>query len=329
MIHKSYLIEENLSLLKSNIVLFYGENIGLLEYFKRKIIEENSKKKIVRYTQEEIITDKSKIFEEVYNVSLFQDKKIFIITNITDKTFNTIEEISTKIDNNNLYLFSESLEKRSKLRNLFENRKNFDLVPCYKDDSNNIKKLIRKDLRDFSNITPEIINIIAETCSNDRVRLNNEITKIKSFFKGKNVILNSLIKLLSLPEHEDFNLIRDTALNGDKKQTGSLLNSCFIENEKISFYLSIINFRLNKLKKVVDHNQKNINESIERIKPPIFWKDKPNFIHQANKWNSRKILKALNETYSAEVNLKSKSYLEKKIILKKLIIDICELANAA
>ena len=35
MIFKSYLIDENLDLLKNNIVLFYGENIGLINEFKK------------------------------------------------------------------------------------------------------------------------------------------------------------------------------------------------------------------------------------------------------------------------------------------------------
>ena len=77
-----------------------GRNI--ISYENREKVEElekieNSKKNIVKYSQEEIITDKSKIFEEVFNVSLFQDKKIFIITNVSDKILNIIEEIIKKI----------------------------------------------------------------------------------------------------------------------------------------------------------------------------------------------------------------------------------------
>ena len=41
MIYKSYLVEENFKLIKSNIVLFYGENLGLKNDFKDKIKIEN------------------------------------------------------------------------------------------------------------------------------------------------------------------------------------------------------------------------------------------------------------------------------------------------
>ena len=44
MIHKSYLIEENINLLQNNISLFYGENLGLINEFKDKILLINKKK---------------------------------------------------------------------------------------------------------------------------------------------------------------------------------------------------------------------------------------------------------------------------------------------
>ena len=38
---------------------------------------------------------------------------------------------------------------------------------------------------------------------------------------------------------------------------------------------------------------------------------------------------ALNKTYTAELKIKSNTSIDKKTILKKLIVDICILANAA
>ena len=39
MIYKSYLVEQNIKVLKNNLVLFYGENTGLINDFKDKIIK--------------------------------------------------------------------------------------------------------------------------------------------------------------------------------------------------------------------------------------------------------------------------------------------------
>ena len=86
---------------------------------------------------------------------------------------------------------------------------------------------------------------------------------------------------------------------------------------------------MEKLKNVSDQNLNNIEKSISNIKPPIFWKDKPVFIKQAKIWNKNKINNVLNKTYSAELKIKSNLDIDRKIIIKKLIVDICNLAIAA
>ena len=75
MIFKSYQIEENINLLENKIVLFYGENLGLIDEFKR--ILTNINKNIIKFSQEEILQNKNVILNEVQNMSLFQNKKFF------------------------------------------------------------------------------------------------------------------------------------------------------------------------------------------------------------------------------------------------------------
>ena len=52
-----------------------------------------------------------------------------------------------KNNHNNYYLFSDNLDKKSKLRNYFENEKKTDIVPCYKDNDINLKINIKKSTR--------------------------------------------------------------------------------------------------------------------------------------------------------------------------------------
>ena len=76
-------------------------------------------------------------------------------------------------------------------------------------------------------------------------------------------------------------------------------------------------------------NKKNLEQAINEIRPPIFWKDKSTFLLQAKLWNVDKLNEAMNKTFDAEIKLKTNSNINKNIILKKLIIDICDLATAA
>ena len=118
-------------------------------------------------------------------------------------------------------------------------------------------------------------------------------------------------------------------MNGNKLRTNKLLNNTNFDVEKINLYIGIINQRLNSLAELFKNKDTNIENIISKIKPPIFWKDKPNFIIQSKLWNQKKISFALKKTYSTEIKIKTNSYLDKNIIIKKVLVDICNIANAA
>ena len=63
MIHKSYLIEQNFDNLKNKIVLFYGENLGLIDEFRNRILKKY--KNVLRFSQDEIIKNNDIIFREI------------------------------------------------------------------------------------------------------------------------------------------------------------------------------------------------------------------------------------------------------------------------
>ena len=119
MIFKSYLLEQNIAKLENKLVLFYGENLGLKDDFKKKIRQLNQKTYIKNLVQDEILAGIEKFYEEIYNESLFEEKKIFFINNANDKLLEIVKELEKK-GKKNIYFFSDVLEKRSKLRTYFE-----------------------------------------------------------------------------------------------------------------------------------------------------------------------------------------------------------------
>ena len=68
--------------------------------------------------------------------------------------------------------------------------------------------------------------------------------------------------------------------------------------------------------------------AINSMKPPIFWKDKHVFIEHLKKWSNDKIRKIQTSTYKIELEIKSNSTINKNVLIKKLIVDICQEANA-
>ena len=327
MIFKSYLIEKNINIDKK-LFLFFGENLGLISDFKKKIKYQNKESEIINFIQDELIIDTNKLFNEIANISLFEKEKIIFIEQVNDKVFEVIEEIVPRIENQKIYLFSNVLEKKSKIRNFFEKSNLCAAVACYQDNEITLKKIITEKLKGYEGLTTQNINLILSNVSLDRIKLNNELEKVATFFEDKIINYEKLQILLNISTNEDFNLLRDQALLGNKVKTNKLLGDTTIENDKIVFYLNIINQRLRRLSEVNAKKALDIENSINELKPPIFWKDKPNFILQAKKWSLSKIRKVQEKTFNLEVMIKANSLINKEFLIKKLILDICLLANS-
>ena len=328
MIHKSYQIEQKIEKIDKGITLFYGENLGLINDFKELIRKLNNKSEIIRFNEEEIIKKNIIFFREISSDSLFNEKKVIFIDQASDKILDLIQEVE-KIDlRESVYLFSSILEKKSKLRAFFEKSEKYNIVPCYEDNEATLKRIILQNLKDFKGITTENINLIIDNCSLNRTKLKNELDKIKSFFHDKILRTAEIEKLLNIKTNNDFDKLKDAALLGNRKNTNKLLSDTILEAEKNIFYLNSINQRLGKLLEISNNNS-NVEKAINDLRPPIFWKDKPNFISQARVWNQKKINTIMKNTYDIEIKIKSNSSINKHVLIKKLLVDICELANAS
>lgn len=330
MIYKSYLVEKNIEQIKEKFVLFYGENLGMQNDFQENIKKSNSKVEIIKFDNDDIIKDTDYFFNEILNFSLFEKKKIFFIYNVNDKILSILEEIGQKIDQQKIYLFSNLLDKKSKLRNYFERSNKHAIIPCYSDNEISFKNIILNKLKNFKGLSPENINLIIENCNNDRVKLNNELNKINLFFQDKNLKKEELLSLLNVEVHDDFNALRDMAIKGDKTNTNKLLNNSIIDADKSTYYLALFNQRFGKLSTISElQKDKNVEQILNNIKPPIFWKDKPVLLEQLKKWDIKRINKVQTDIYNLEVKIKTTSIIDKNIVIKKLIVDICNLANVS
>ena len=328
MIYKSYILEQNVNSIDEKIALFYGVNLGLKNDLKAKIIENNKNSEILRYSQDELLKDKALLENEIKNISLFEKNKIFFIENANDKILQFIQEFENILSDRKIFLFSDLLDKKSKLRNYTEKSKKCACVACYEDNEISIKKLINLKLNGFSGLSPHNIKLIIEHTNLDRSKLNNELNKIISCFPNKNILTEKLEVLLNVKANTDFNKLNDEAFLGNKVNTNKLLAQTVMDNEKNIFYLNIINQRLEKLLQINNLNKSSIENAINNLKPPVFWKDKPNLTNQAKKWDKCKVQKMISLTFNLEKEIKSNNLIEKNILIKKLLVDICSSANA-
>jgi len=209
MIVKSYLAEKNLSFLEKKCSLIYGENIGLIQELKTKIKNNFPNSEIYNLNQNEIIDREELFLANILNLSLFEKEKIYLINQCNDKILNIIAQIEEKLQNQRIVLFSDVLEKKSKLRLFFEKSTIFTCIPCYEDNVLNLKTIIKERLVNYKGVNTHVINLLIDNCNLNRSLLNNEIQKIKIFFQDKIINLDKLSKIINSRENDNFNFLKE------------------------------------------------------------------------------------------------------------------------
>ena len=325
MIIKSFEIENSIaSINKFKFILIYGENIGLKETLKKKIISLNKEAEIINLYQEDLTKNKEVILNEVKNVSLFVKEKIIFINQANEKYLSDLETLFDNNGNIKIILIADLLEKRSKLRTLFEKKTNLAIIPCYNDTDITLRKLVQNELKDFKNLNSNIINMILNYSNLNRKTIVNNIEKIKTFYEKNILSEQSLEILLNSDRNEIFENIRDAALEGNKVKLNELLGNFTFSNEDTYLYLNMINYRLIKLLDIHKNStNNNFDLTISKMKPPIFWKDKPIYLKLLKKWDKQRTIEAIEYVGEIEKKIKSNSSLNSLTMVRNSITNIC------
>jgi DNA polymerase III delta subunit len=159
----------------------------------------------------------------------------------------------------------------------------------------------------------------------ERRVINNEIEKIKIYFKDKIIEIEKLKELLNVKSDIGFEQIRDASLLGNKKAVNELISEVVFLPENIFFYINQLYIRLAKLLEIKQmiKQTNDIEIAIENLKPKIFWKDKPIYIKQASLWSLEKLEDVLNTLGKTELVMKKNSNIRGDLLLKNLIVNIC------
>ena len=332
MILKSYLVEKDITLLdKYFITLIYGENIGMKDDIKNEIKKFFNDYEKITFTQDEILKDYRILNEQVDNTSLFSQKKIIFISEISDKIKDLISEIlENRKSDIKIFLFAQNLDRKSAVRRNFEKNKEVGIIACYQDNERTLSDYVRKNLEGYKGLSQQMINFLISNSGLNRKTLFHEINKIKSLFSDKNIDIKKLPELLNNNNNLDFDDLRDYCLSAEKEKLNYSLGSVAFQNENAYFYLGILGARIEKLLNLsyLLKKEKNLDKAIDTIKPPIFWKDKPIFYKQMKKWNIKKLKEAKGTLFKTELKIKKNANLNNNVLLKNLIINLYEKAES-
>ena len=309
MIIKSYEVNK-IDFNQNKLILLYGKNEGFKNEATNKLIE--SKELVTRYEEKEILENTNYFIENLLTGSLFDDEKIIIIRRTTDKIIKFIDEIVSKnIEDIKIIFNSDNLEKKSKLRSLFEKDKQLVCIPFYKETEQSLVNLTISFCKDKKiNISRHLINLIIKRSMNDRLNLKNELNKIEAYsLGGKEINEQNILKLTNQSENYSISTLIDNCLTKNEKKIKEILNENNFSGEEC---IQIIRTFLMKSKRLLVlstevENTKSIDTAIATSKPPIFWKDKEIVKKQLTIWTTEKITKLIKRINLAELLIKKNS----------------------
>ena len=324
MIFKPYQLS-NLKNINSNFFLLYGQNEGQKREVIEKILNTGFSKNIYRYDEEEIFNNYDNLINELSNKSFFDDRKIIIISRVSEKINSFIKDIKDRdIKDIKIIINSKPLDKKSKLRANFEKDKELICIAFYQDDNSTLANIASKFFTEKKiPISREMLNFLVERCRGDRINLNNEIFKIENFISDKNKIsVNEILKLTNLAENYSFSELADACLSNNRKKTLLIINENNFTSEDC---VTIIRIFLNKAKRIfelkkMEQENKSIDECLTNYKPTIFWKDKEVVKQQVRHWSKEKIQNLIIFVNEMELLIK-KENVNSVNLLNNFILD--------
>jgi len=330
MIIKSYELKK-LDLDKNKYILFYGINDGAkIEEIKRLSLL-NKDKAITNYDEKQILENSNNIYNTIFSKSLFEDKKIIIINRTSDKIVKIIEDfIEKNIIDISIIFNADNLEKRSKLRSLFEKNKNLICSAFYADTPEILARIAHNFFKEKSiSISQANINLIVSKCNGDRGILKNELTKIELFSQNqKEISYENLIKLINLVENHSISELADNCLAKNEKRTKNLLNDNNFSSEDCVVITRTFMLKSKRILKLLQEYQENkdLNKTIASARPPIFWKDKDIVRQQITKWKLGQINELIYRLNEIELLIK-KNYSNPVNIISDFILNQSSTTN--
>ena len=311
MIKKFYELDK-FDLSKYNFFLIYGKNEGLQTEIINKYFYKKELKIVDKYDEFEFLENYNNILDGILSKSLFENEKTLIISRATDKIVKLISEIFDRnISNTKIIIKSLSLDKKSKLRNLFEKSKNLVTIPVYEDTDNNLANVVINYLsKKKIKLSRESINLLVSRANGDRKNIQSELEKIYNYsITNSNISHETVQKLTNLAENYSATVLADSYLTKNKKDILKIFNENNYSDEDCILILRTLLSKSKRLMYILKKNKEthSLDMAISSIKPPIFWKEKESVKSQANKWVLSDLKKKIYQINEMEMLVKKNS----------------------
>jgi DNA polymerase III subunit delta len=323
-----------------NILLFYGPNFGLVNLlFKRSIellsIDLNDPFNVSKIDGNEFKDNPYILNDNVSTFTTNNDKRT-ILLDLNYITINkTIESIilntlKEKTEHYLLLIKASNLGTKSELVRFIGKLDNGIVVPCYDEDTSEVKTQIAKLFNKYRfTFSPAFLSLLCSKFNSDTSTNLMELNKLESFLIDNDEVTEKMILSL-ITDNIDINSYKIVKLCSSGKIEEALISlEKIYENSNTAINITklfVIHFKIIEKILLAVENGSSISKTINNIKPPIFFMDRPLFIFQCQLWSLKKINHIFKKLIDIELKLKSNFY-PSKTLLSQFILSTALIAK--
>lgn len=317
------------------VVVIYGTNDGLIaEYvkkFTKAIVPDiNDAFQVSNLLWENISSDVGLLAGEYGAQSLMGGRRVVIVQEVDNNLTKPLKAMLDTINSDTLLILSStSLNKKSSLVSLAEERDDFASIPCYEDRDEAIFATAKQMFIDGGyTINNEALQLLCSRLSNDRKSNISEIEKLMIYMgTRKNITNDDVIQVISDNSAASGDDVCYFTASGQIDKALQAYNRLLNEGSEPASIIRNLMYHFMKILGSVAQMEKgeSLDAAIAKITPPIIFFRKNSFKTQVSMWKKERLLGVMELLYKAERDCKTTGMPAEEIVS----YTIMQIASAA
>jgi DNA polymerase-3 subunit delta len=296
-------------------ILVYGPDAGHVSETVKKLVggavtDPKDPFSITEIDAQTIKQDPAFVVDSALAFSMSGDRRLIRIRNATDIITPVIETIlQFETIEANIILDAGNLDRRSKLRTLFESDKKLGSLACFGDQGSSLKNLINKVFKESDIHAGEgVLDYLFARLGSDRQHTVNELNKL-TLMVGPGAHL-SLEETIDSIGDAGLLALEDIAYFTGSANLDSLCLSLQRAEDSGQSPIAILRTVINHFQRLHSITIKTedgapLETTIKSLRPPVFWRRQQEFERQAQTWTSEKLEMALERFFVGEHQCKT------------------------
>ncbi len=303
---------------KFRVVLIYGPDEGLVreraDIISRQVVDDlNDPFGVTCLVSEDVVDDPGRLSDELSSISMMGGRRLIRLDNATDKTAAALAiALDLQVDTENLLVVrAGNLTARSKIRKLMEAAQNGLTIPCYSDESANLKTLIHTAVEaNRLTIAPDAMSFLVSRLGEDRMASRQELEKLILYMGDREDRVVSLTDVNAAVGDSSalaLDSIAEAVTGGELVRLDGLVERALMQGENEVGLIRSLQRRLERLHlaKGLVEDGASPDQAMAKLWPAVFFKDKTAFRQQMSRWSRSRLLGAITVAREAEIACKT------------------------